>query len=162
MASKNAWNILVGVELDVSDIQKQIDQAGKNIKDITIKADTESARKNLDKLDRSATNAAGSADNLKLSYQAANAVFRETVDVLGAMLTQVFELDTALTEFKKVSDLSSDSLDNYVSSLSEMGLTVGRTGKPKCLSLGVGMINLRHTTVQNPVSPKAYLTTMAA
>ena len=42
----------------------------------------------------------------------------------------MLELDTSITEFRKVSDLSGSALDDYVSTLSKMGLAVGRTGKP--------------------------------
>ena len=39
----------------------------------------------------------------------------------------VFELDAAVTEFKKVSDLSGDALDDYTKKLGEMGQEVART-----------------------------------
>lgn len=45
---------------------------------------------------------------------------REAVNV-------VKEFDTALTEFKKVSDLSGDSLDSYTQKLGELGSAVART-----------------------------------
>ena len=52
------------------------------------------------------------------------------VDIIEKMTDQVFELDTSLTEFKKVSDLSGSALDSYVDKLSDMGKEVARTGKP--------------------------------
>ena len=39
-------------------------------------------------------------------------------------------LDTAQTEFKKVSDLTGAALDSYTQKLANMGKEVGRTGKP--------------------------------
>lgn len=39
----------------------------------------------------------------------------------------VFELDEAVTEFKKVSDLSGDALDDYTEKLGKMGQEVART-----------------------------------
>lgn len=39
----------------------------------------------------------------------------------------VFELDAAVTEFKKVSDLSGDALDDYTEKLGKMGQEVART-----------------------------------
>ena len=38
--------------------------------------------------------------------------------------------DDSLTEFKKVSDLSGQALDDYTSKLSDMSAEVARTGKP--------------------------------
>lgn len=43
------------------------------------------------------------------------------------MIGQYAELDAAVTEFKKVSDLTGQSLDNYVQKLGEMGTSVART-----------------------------------
>ena len=65
-----------------------------------------------------------------LTYQQANAIMQASIEVIGRMIDSVFELDDALTEFKKVSDLSGASLDAYVDKLAQMGLEVGRTGKP--------------------------------
>ena len=45
---------------------------------------------------------------------------REAVNV-------VKEFDTALTEFKKVSDLSGEALDKYTQKLGELGTAVART-----------------------------------
>ena len=46
------------------------------------------------------------------------------------MVDSVFSLDDAMTELKKVSDLGGSALDDYVDKLTQMGLEVGRTGKP--------------------------------
>lgn len=43
------------------------------------------------------------------------------------MASETATLDKSLTEFKKVSDLSGTSLDNYVQKLSQLGQTVART-----------------------------------
>lgn len=44
----------------------------------------------------------------------------------------VKDFDSALTEFKKVSDLSGESLDSYTRKLGELGETVARTRKHLC------------------------------
>lgn len=44
----------------------------------------------------------------------------------------VKEFDDALTEFKKVSDLEGQALDNYTKKLGELGETVARTRKILC------------------------------
>ena len=129
--ANSAWSILVGVELETTKIKSQLQEATKGLK---VSVDAKEAVEGIDNLD-------GSIKNASLSFQAANEVFSTTIDIISAMTEQVFELDTALTEFKKVSDLSGTALDNYVDKLSTMGSTVARTGKPKCLTPNVGMVN---------------------
>ena len=129
--ANSAWSILVGVELETTKIKSQLKEATKGLK---VSVDAKDAVEGIDNLDSSIKNAS-------LSFQAANEVFSTTIDIISAMTEQVFELDTALTEFKKVSDLSGTALDNYVDKLSTMGSTVARTGKPKCLTPNVGMVN---------------------
>ena len=63
------------------------------------------------------------------------------VDVGGASEAAKAAENLGLTEFKKVSDLSGASLDNYTSKLSEIGKTVARTGKPKRQARSDGMVN---------------------
>lgn len=110
------YSILVGVELQTKDIQKQLNSAAKGTK---IDIDTSSLKR-----------ASQDIKDLELNFNAANEVFSKTIDIIGSLASQVLELDSALTEYKKVSDLSGEALDDYVSKLSEMGLQVGRTGKP--------------------------------
>lgn len=129
--ANSAWSILVGVELETTKIKSQLQEATKGLK---VSVDSKDAVDGIDNLDSSIKNAS-------LSFQAANEIFSTTIDIISAMTEQVFELDTALTEFKKVSDLSGTALDNYVEKLSTMGSTVARTGKPKCLTPNVGMVN---------------------
>ena len=69
-----------------------------------------------------------STEDTEITFQQANMVMQQSLEIIKSMVDQVFELDAALIEFQKVSDLSGASLDNYVDRLSEMGLTVGRTG----------------------------------
>lgn len=144
--SNKSYSILVGVELDTSDIKKQLQDAAKGLK---INLDTQSATNNLNSVSnaasrtsesianvgRSASSSSGHINHLsqnarqaELSFQAANEIFQTSIELIGGMVEQVFTLDDALTEFKKVSDLSGSSLDNYVDELSEMGATVARTG----------------------------------
>ena len=110
------YSILVGVELQTKDIQKQLNSAAKGTK---IDIDTSSLKQ-----------ARQDIKDLALDFNAANEVFSKTIDIIGSLASQVLELDSALTEYKKVSDLSGAALDDYVDKLSKMGLAVGRTGKP--------------------------------
>lgn len=149
MASKGRnYSILVGIKLDTSDVQKQLD-AIKG-RDITVKINVEGNEKLKETADtmgqlpkrsktitektKESTEAikeqADEVEKLGLTYQQANAIMSKSVDIIGMMLDSVFELDDAMTSLKKVSDLSGQSLDDYVDKLTQMGLEVGRTGKP--------------------------------
>lgn len=63
-----------------------------------------------------------------LSYQEWNVVLNACIDTIKSFAEQTFEMDSALTDFKKVSDLSGDGLDQYVNKLQDLGSTVARTG----------------------------------
>lgn len=149
MAGKNDFAIYARVQLDVADIQKQLNQVSSGAK---IKIDTsglDEASKGLDKVSKSASDAG-------LTFQQANMIMNEAIDIISSMTSEVFELDSALTEFKKISNLRGSGLEDYVDELKDLGATVARTGKPLCLSLSVS--DGKHTLrcPQNPVKPKAY------
>lgn len=121
MAGK--FTVLFEAQLsNASDIQKQLDKLNPKVK-----IDTEIDTGNAEQQVRDLTDA---GSDLGLTYQEANAIMSESIKIISSMVDQVFELDGALTEFKKVSDLSGSSLDAYVDKLSALGLEVGRTGKP--------------------------------
>ena len=109
------YSILVDVNLQTKQIKEQLNK----IKGAKINLNTSSVKQ-----------ASKDIQDLELNFNAANEVFSKTIDIISALASQVLELDNSITEFKKVSDLSGTSLDDYVSKLSKMGLAVGRTGKP--------------------------------
>ena len=111
------YSILVDVQFDTSSIKKQLPTLSQALK-------------------------GASADDISLSYQAANEIFKDSIQVISAMVDQVFELQNAMVEFSKVSDLSGEALENYVDKLTEMGTQVARTGKPWCLTRSVRMENV--------------------
>ena len=172
MASNRDYQLIFRALFDETQLNKEIQGIQAKLNKVTLNLGGEDLSKTTkglsnvgdaaEKASKKTKKAGDAMKDMALSYQAANAILQTSVDVISAMVDQLFELDAAQVEFSKVSDLSGQALDDYIAKLSEMGLSVARTGKPKCLSLGVGMINLRYTTVQNPVNPKAYLTTMAA
>ena len=127
MASQ--YSILVDVDFSTSQIQQKLRQAAQNTK---INFDVDSSG-----IDR----AAKSAENLGLTFQEANLIMSKSLDIITSMVDEVYALDSSLTEFKKVSDLSGASLDNYTNKLSAIGKTVARTGKPKRQARCVGMVN---------------------
>lgn len=117
----SAYSIIVDTELDLSNIQKQL--KGINGK-VNLDVDSngiKSAKKEVDSLKTS-------AKDVSLTFQEANMIMQGSLDIIKSMVDQVFELDSAMTEFRKVSDFSTSELDSYVDRLSEVGKTLGRTG----------------------------------
>lgn len=127
MASQ--YSILVDVDFSTSQIQQKLRQAAQNTK---INFDVDSG---------SIDQAAKAAENLGLTFQEANLIMSRSLDIITSMVDEVYALDSSLTEFKKVSDLSGASLDNYTNKLSAIGKTVARTGKPKSQARSDGMVN---------------------
>lgn len=127
MASQ--YSILVDVDFSTSQIQQKLRQAAQNTK---INFDVDSG---------SIDQATKAAENLGLTFQEANLIMSRSLDIITSMVDEVYALDSSLTEFKKVSDLSGASLDNYTNKLSAIGKTVARTGKPKRQARSVGMVN---------------------
>ena len=110
----SAWSIRVGVDLDTSDIQSQLNNAAKGTR---LNLDTDGAGKDLDQVNR----------RLDVTYQMANKIYQMSKQAIGAMVQEVYTVDKALTEFKKVSDLRGSDLDKYVKELGESGQLVART-----------------------------------
>ena len=130
MASNNDYSILAKVVLDLNNIQSQLNTAAKKV---TVKVDGKGIRSvtaELDTMSTATQQASKHAEDLGLTYQQARLIMDKCVDTISSMVEQVYTLNSALTEFKKVSDLRGSGLEDYVQSLSEMGKTVARTGKP--------------------------------
>ena len=130
MASNNDYSILAKVVLDLNNIQQQLNNAAKKV---TFKVDGKGIRSvtaELDTMSTATQQASKHAEDLGLTYQQARLIMDKCVDTISSMVEQVYTLNSAMTEFKKVSDLRGSGLESYVQSLSEMGKTVARTGKP--------------------------------
>lgn len=130
MASNNDYSILAKVVLDLNNIQSQLNNAAKKV---TFKVDGKGIRSvtaELDTMSTATQQASKNAEDLGLTYQQARLIMDKCVDTISSMVEQVYTLNSAMTEFKKVSDLRGSGLEDYVQSLSEMGKTVARTGKP--------------------------------
>lgn len=113
MAS-SAWAIRVGVDLDTSDIQSQLDKAAQGTK---VNLDTSEAEGGLNRL----------SSGFDLTYQMANKLYQMSKQAIQAMVEEVYTIDKALTEFKKVSDLRGSDLDEYSKDLATSGRDVART-----------------------------------
>ena len=148
----NNYSVLIGVELDTKNVQKQLNQ---NLKNLKVNLDTKDATKGLNDLSSSMT-------DTYLTFQAANEIFSTSIDIIKSMTEQVYALNAATIEFQKVSDLSGQALDNYITKLSEMGSTVARTGKPKCQAPDDGIVNQHQEPLEIQYSLRAYSATMAA
>ena len=147
--TRSNYSILVDVELDTSNIQKQLDKNAK------VQLNTTDAIKSLLGLDNA-------MEDTSLTFQAANEVFSTTKDILMSMVKQVYELDSAIIEFQKVSDLTGDALDNYIQKLNSMGDSVAKTGKPKCQAPDDGIVNQHQHPLEIQYNLRAYSTTMVA
>ena len=128
MAKSSNYSISVDVDLNLKDIDSQLKS-----KKYGITLDTsgvKSAKDTIDKTAQSTKNLGDTTENVAVTYQQFRQVLDLATSALSNMYEQVRNLDSATTELKKVSDLQGASLDKYVSKLSKMGQTVGRTGKP--------------------------------
>ena len=128
-----ATNFTILVDAEIQNIN-QLNNQLKNLKIDPLSLNVDS---------RSLKTASQNVENLGLNFNQANEIFRTSIDLIGSIVDQVFEMNDALTEFQKVSDYTGESLDNYVEKLTQMGDEVARTGKPWCLSRSDGMANQR-------------------
>lgn len=132
MANKNtSWNIGVGIEIktSTSEIQKKLNDAAKNV-NINIKAKgAKEASDGISNLSKNMNEASSSAKNFELTYQAANMIMEKSVDIIKSMVSEVYTMNAAQVVLAKVTDLSGESMDEYVSKLTDMGAEVAKTGK---------------------------------
>ena len=128
MAKSSNYSILVDAQLNLDDIEKKLKS-----KKYEIPLDTssiKSGKKDIDDAVQSTKNLNDAGQDLELTFNVANEVFNKFTSVIKDMAGQVYELDDALTEFNKLSDLNGQALYEYADKLSKIGQTVGRTGKP--------------------------------
>ena len=138
MASK--FEVLLSAKLSnssVENIKKQL----KEISDgtpLTIKTDTKSIddfAKKLKNVSNGANDAKDKAKGLgdiisKFSqWQIVGDIIHGVKDGIQDMVQQVFDLDESLTELDKVTDLTSEGLQNLADDAFEVGEKIGATGK---------------------------------
>lgn len=130
MAGTNSnYSVIIDAELELKKAKQQLNEFKKDNKlnlDLRVTGgkslkETTSQTKDLD----------NSTKDLMFTYQQLRQVLDSVIDVTEKMYTSVKNLDDAQTEFKKVSDLNGQALDDYTTKLSDMGKSVARTGKPK-------------------------------
>ena len=132
MANKNtSWNIGVGIEIktSTSEIQKKLNEAAKNV-NINIKAKgAKEASDGISNLSKNMDKASSKAKKFELTYQAANMIMEKSIEIISSMVSEVYTMNAAQIELAKVTDLSGESMDEYVSKLTDMGAEVAKTGK---------------------------------
>lgn len=130
MASSGGYSIYVEAELNLDKLKKDLQTKGLKLPLTVDASGAKKASKTLEDISNKMEDANSQVSQFGLTWQEASSIMSKCVDIIEKMTDQVFELDTSLTEFKKVSDLSGNSLDSYVDKLSDMGKEVARTGKP--------------------------------
>ena len=123
------YSVVVQAELDLKKIKEQLKEVASNGVDLKVHGAAQ-GKKEIDDVTKSTRQLNEAGQDLELTFNVAHEVFSKFLSVVKDMAGQVYELDAALTEFKKVSDLSGSALDDYVDKLSQLGQAVGRTGKP--------------------------------
>ena len=123
------YSVIVDAELDLKKIKEQLKEVASNGVDLKVHGAAQ-GKKEIDDVTKSTRQLNEAGQDLELTFNVAHEVFSKFLSVVKDMAGQVYELDAALTEFKKVSDLSGSALDDYVDKLSQLGQEVGRTGKP--------------------------------
>ena len=121
-----AWKINVGVKLDTSKIQSDLNKALR-AQSTTVKVRTDGS---MSKLAGETNRLNQSTQDVINTYQVFSQILNKSVEAIKSMASATIELDSAITNFKKVSDLSGQSLDSYVNNLTKVGQSVARTGKP--------------------------------
>lgn len=123
------YSIIVDAELDLKKIKEQLKEVASNGVDLKVHGAAQ-GKKEIDDVTKSTRQLNETGQDLELTFNVAHEVFSKFLSVVKDMAGQVYELDAAITEFKKVSDLTGSALDDYVDKLSQLGQEVGRTGKP--------------------------------
>lgn len=130
MALNSSYYILVDAKLKTSTIQQQLNEISKNYRGITFN-DT----------NKSAVQAASSIKNVNSQLSNTQSLwsqftrigttlsmFRTMANTVEQIVQPVLDLDDALVQFKKVSDLSGAALDAFTEKAYSMGAVVAKTG----------------------------------
>lgn len=101
MANNTDFSILARVVLDVSDIQKQLNNAAKNIKDVSIKVNADgagAAQQQLGGVASSLGDVDRAANDGMLTWQQYREMLDVATDAIKSFADQTYEVDAALTE----------------------------------------------------------------
>ena len=116
--SSSTQKIRIDDKIDTNDLHSQLNKATPKVK---IDGDSAGAVDAAEK-------AKQSVKDVGLEYQQYKIILDKCIDTIKSMAEQTMKMDAAQTNFKKVSDLSGKSLDDYTKKLAKMGQQVGRSG----------------------------------
>ena len=134
------YKILVKAIVDENGIQKQLDGISNKFKGIRIDSSgITNTNQALQQLNNTASRTPQTFSDIlrKITEfgSAAQIVYgvqRSIADFAQGVVKSVLDMDTAITEFSKVSDYSGKTLDGYIDKLGELGKSVARTSKLMC------------------------------
>lgn len=89
--TKSNFSILVDVDFDTKQVQSQLQKATRKL---SIDVDTGQVKNAATDV----KNLGSAMEDTSLTFNAANEIFRTTLDVITSMVDQVYEMDSALTE----------------------------------------------------------------
>lgn len=122
MANKD-YSIVLNAQIDSQSIKDSLSKLQKQLPDLKLNFNTG----DINNATKAVNDNADAVDSAMLTYQQANLLLQDTIKVVKSMANEVYSLDSALTDYRKVSDLSGKSLDEYVAKLTESGQAVART-----------------------------------
>lgn len=137
MATK--FEVVLSASLDktsVSSIEKQIANIGKSAQ-INVSADssqvnnlTQSLKDYSSEAQNATSNSQGLSDAIGkfVEWQIIGDIIHVVQEAIVDMVDQVFELDASLTELDKVTDLTSQGLQELTDDAFELGEQIGATG----------------------------------
>ena len=138
MATSN-YSILLGTELDTTRIRQQLQEIQRT-QTLRLRAEVEGldgvnnftnsahqASQAANEVTEATQQTNNAVEDLGLTYQVANQILHSSIEVISQMVERVYDLDDAMVEYRKVSDLSNESLEKYVDKLSDARDSVART-----------------------------------
>ncbi|MEG0835795.1 MAG: phage tail tape measure protein, partial [Christensenellaceae bacterium] len=118
------YKIIVSAEINTAEIQKQLNQFSKTAK---IKVDSSGVRQAAKDVGFLGVKWADAGKKF-LAWKIIGDAFSGIERAITQMVSSVYELDTALTEFNKVTDLSEQQLDKFIDKAYKAGEATARTG----------------------------------
>lgn len=92
------FSIFAEVELDTSKIQSQLNSAIKGAKFKVDSGNIQGLNEETEKLWKNNKEVSASVQDVTLTYQEANMILSNTIDIISSMVDQVFALDSSITE----------------------------------------------------------------
>lgn len=126
------YQVVFQATIDPASLQKELDKIGKQKLNLNAKGLTDfgNAAKSSGGMLGEFTHQLGSLSSTipkVAAFGVATAAIGAFTGAVSSAIDEVFELDAAVTEFRKVSDLSGEALDDYTDKLADLGAEVART-----------------------------------